>query len=64
MRRAGVDPLTAMKITGHKTMAVFQRYNSFDEDDLKRAAAQQHEFITNLAQPMHGQSAMHHKLLK
>jgi hypothetical protein len=23
MRRAGVDPLTAMKITGHKTMAVF-----------------------------------------
>ncbi len=50
MRRAGIDALTAMKITGHKTMAVFQRYNSFDEDDLRRAAAQQHQFITNLAQ--------------
>ena len=50
MRRAGVDPLTAMKITGHKTMAVFQRYNSFDEDDLRQAAAQQHQFITNLSQ--------------
>jgi integrase len=50
MRRAGIDPLTAMKITGHKTMAVFQRYNSFDEDDLRQAAAQQHQFITNLAQ--------------
>jgi integrase len=50
MRRAGIDPLTAMKITGHKTMAVFQRYNSFDEDDLRQAAAQQHQFFTNLSQ--------------
>jgi integrase len=50
MRRAGIDALTAMKITGHKTMAVFQRYNSFDEDDLRRAAARQHQFITNLTQ--------------
>jgi integrase len=50
MRRAGVDSLTAMKITGHKTMAVFQQYNSFDEDDLRQAAARQHQFITNLTQ--------------
>jgi hypothetical protein len=39
-----------MKMTGHKTMAVFQRYNSFGQDDLRQAAAQQHQFITNLAQ--------------
>ena len=39
LRRAGVDALTAMKITGHRTMAVFKRYNTIDEDDL--AAAQQ-----------------------
>jgi integrase len=38
LRRAGVDALTAMKITGHKTMAVFKRYNTIDEGDL--AAAQ------------------------
>jgi integrase len=31
LRRAGVDALTAMKITGHKTMAVFKRYNTIDE---------------------------------
>jgi integrase len=35
LRRAGVDVLTAMKITGHKTMAVFRRYNTIDEQDLK-----------------------------
>jgi integrase len=39
IRRAGVDPFTAMKIAGHETMAVFQRDNSFDEDDLRQAAA-------------------------
>jgi integrase len=61
MRRAGVDPLTAMKITGHKTMAVFQRYNSFDEDDLRQAAAQQHQFITNLAQQTLSQERIVHK---
>jgi integrase len=37
LRRAGVDSLTAMKITGHKTMAVFKRYNTIDEQDLKAA---------------------------
>jgi integrase len=37
LRRAGVDALTAMKITGHKTMAVFKRYNTIDEDDLLAA---------------------------
>jgi integrase len=37
LRRAGVDALTAMKITGHKTMAVFKRYNTIDEPDLNAA---------------------------
>ena len=37
IRRAGVDALTAMKITGHKTMAVFRRYNTIDEQDLLAA---------------------------
>jgi integrase len=33
LRCAGVDALTAMKITGHRTMAVFKRYNTIDDDD-------------------------------
>jgi integrase len=40
LRRAGVDALTAMKITDHKTMAVFKRYNTIDEDDLTAAQRQ------------------------
>jgi integrase len=40
MRRAGIDHLTIMKITGHKTLEVFKRYNSFLEGDLREAAHQ------------------------
>jgi hypothetical protein len=43
MRRAGIDHLTIMKITGHKTLDAFKRSNSFLFDDLKEAA---HKFIT------------------
>jgi integrase len=45
MRRAGIDHLTIMRITGHKTLEVFKRYNSFLEGDLKDAA---HRFNTYL----------------
>jgi len=38
MRRAGIDHLTIMKITGHKTLDVFKRYNSFLEGDLREVA--------------------------
>ena len=37
-RRAGVDVLTIMQISGHKTMVCFTRYNSFREADLIAAA--------------------------
>jgi len=40
LRRAGVNALTAMKITGHKTMAVFKRYNTIDMGDLTAAQRQ------------------------
>ncbi len=46
MRRAGIDHLTIMKITGHKTMAVFKRYNSFRVNDLKQAASQFNTYLT------------------
>jgi Phage integrase family len=37
LRRAGVDALAAMKIAGHKTMAVFKQYTKIDDDDLTTA---------------------------
>jgi hypothetical protein len=35
--RSGVDQKTAMAISGHRTIATFQRYNITDEEDLARA---------------------------
>jgi integrase len=46
MRRAGIDHLTIMRITGHKTMEVFKRYNSFLEGDLKDAADRFNTYLT------------------
>jgi integrase len=39
-RRAGIDYFRIMGITGHKTMAVFKRYNLVDEGDLRQAMRQ------------------------
>ena len=37
MRKAGVDQSVIMKITGHKTPSMFQRYNTVDLADAKEA---------------------------
>ena len=60
MRRAGIDHLTIMKITGHKTLEVFKRYNTFLEGDLREAA---HRFNTYLTLAHHGQPDASHKSL-
>jgi len=46
MPRAGIDHLTIMKITGHKTLDVFKRYNSFLEGDLREAASRFNTYLT------------------
>ena len=46
MRRAGIDPLTIMQISGHKTMVCFTRYNSFREADLRAAVEKSNTYLT------------------
>jgi integrase len=48
MRRAGIDHLTIMRITGHKTMDVFKRYNSFHQEDLREAASRFNTYLTRV----------------
>lgn len=50
MRRAGIDQLTIMKLSGHKTMVCFTRYNSFRESDLSAAARQINTYLTRAHQ--------------
>ena len=37
MRKAGVDRSVIMKMTGHKTVAMFHRYNTVDVQDAREA---------------------------
>jgi len=39
MRKANKQDRAIMKITGHKTMSVFMRYDTVDEEDLKKVVA-------------------------
>ena len=37
MRKAGVDQTVIMKLTGHKSLSMFNRYNTVDQDDALEA---------------------------
>ena len=45
MRKAGVDHSVIMKLTGHKTPSMFQRYNTVDVGDAKLAYRQLEELL-------------------
>jgi len=45
MRKAGVDRSAIMKITGHKTMSMFERYNTVDESDALETYRKLHFFL-------------------
>jgi integrase len=48
MRRAGVSEEVAMKITGHKTSLMFQRYNITDDRDIQEALAKTQAYVSSL----------------
>jgi len=42
----GVDVMTAMRIIGHTSEKMYERYNTIDEHDLRRAASQINTYLT------------------
>ncbi len=44
-RKAGVDRTVIMKLTGHKTLSMFMRYNSVDEADARQALQLMDEYF-------------------
>jgi integrase len=46
MRKAGVDQTVIMKLTGHKTLSMFNRYNTVDQEDATDAMKRLNLFLS------------------
>jgi len=46
MRKAGVDQTVIMKLTGHKTLSMFNRYNTVDQEDATNAMKRLNLFLS------------------
>lgn len=44
--RSGVDPLVAMKVSGHRTRSMLDRYNVIDEDDTGQAFKKADQYLS------------------
>ncbi len=52
LRRAGVAETVIMKITGHRTRSVFERYNITDQSDTQQAGRMAEEFLAKEQQDL------------
>jgi integrase len=48
MRKAGVPESVIMQITGHATREMFDRYNTIDAEDARRAIDQLQDYFQNV----------------
>lgn len=48
LTRAGVEESVAMKISGHRTRAVFDRYNIRSNEDIQEAIVKVTEYVSTL----------------
>ncbi len=50
-RKAGVDKTVIMKLTGHKTLSMFTRYNTVDQADAKEAMEKLESYFARRDEP-------------